>query len=219
MEKTLNFEDADFNLVLEEFLNHYLKDEQIELYNEISFQLELGLFLRKKFPNDKIEFERNIKKLGITYQKSNPLEESLKKEMDIYIYNKKNKSKKFAIELKFPMNGKTPEEMYQFVLDIKFMQVLKDANFTKTYAVVATMDKTYHTGSHHGRKDKNYIFKYFRHFPNQKEALTGKIYKPTGKDKHKKYIDLGTKIYEIKWKNWDISNQKNSKYYVVSIDK
>ncbi len=216
----VNFEDADFNQIIDEFLNHYLIDEEIEIYNEISFQIELGLFLRNKFPNEKIEFERNVKKLGLTIPLKKNLEEAMKKEIDIYLYHKKDKKKRFAIEVKFPLNGETPEEMYQFVLDIKFMQMLKDMGFSKTYTVVLAIDKTYHTGSHQGRNIDDYIFKYFRYFPTKGEVLTGKIYKPTGQYKGKKYIDLKDKIYKINWLPWyNHTANTNSKYYIVSIDK
>ena len=35
-------------------------DEQIEIYNEFSLQHELGIYLRKRIPEYKVQFERNV---------------------------------------------------------------------------------------------------------------------------------------------------------------
>jgi hypothetical protein len=45
-------------------MNSFMKlilEEKIEVYNEFSLQHELGIFLRNKLTNYKIQFERNTK--------------------------------------------------------------------------------------------------------------------------------------------------------------
>lgn len=91
-----------------------VENGSIEIYNEFSLQHELGIFLRNHFPNYRIQFERNTKFFGI--------ETTTKHEIDIVIYNE---YEKMAIELKFPLNGQYPEQMFSFIKDICFMEELK----------------------------------------------------------------------------------------------
>lgn len=101
----------DFNKLLKDFFDK-ANVNNVDIYNEISLQLELGIFLRSQIKDYKIQFERNISFFGITG--------TTKHEIDIVIFNK-DKKEKYAIELKFPKNGQYPEEMYSFIEDIVFM--------------------------------------------------------------------------------------------------
>lgn len=106
---------------LKELINNfwdYQKKNNIELYNEISFQHELGIYLRNNLPNYKIQFERNISYFF------NNVKDTKKKEIDIVIF-KDDFSEKYAIELKYPKNGQYPEQMFSFIKDIKFMEQAK----------------------------------------------------------------------------------------------
>ena len=105
-----------------------IKSNNIEIYNEFSLQHELGIFLRNKISDFKIQFERNI---SFFY----PTVKTIKREIDICIYDE-GKTEKYAIELKFPRNGQYPEQMYKFVRYIKFMEELKNLGFTKTFCLV-----------------------------------------------------------------------------------
>ena len=49
----------NFKELIEDFFETTQK-AGIEIYNEISLQLELGLFLRNKLKDYKIQFERNV---------------------------------------------------------------------------------------------------------------------------------------------------------------
>ena len=52
-------------------MNSFMKlilEEKIEVYNEFSLQHELGIFLRNKLTNYKIQFERNTKFFDIKTQ-------------------------------------------------------------------------------------------------------------------------------------------------------
>lgn len=164
-------------------------------YNEISLQHELGIYLRNKLPSYKVQFERNV-----SYFTSD--NDTMKKEIDIVIY-KENKSEKYAIELKCPLNGQYLEQMYSFVKDIKFMKQLKERDFNKTYCVTLVSDKPFYQG-----KENNGIYKFFR----KENSIYGTIFKPTGTGKNKDSINLLNR-YDFIW--YDLS--KESKYYIIEI--
>ena len=129
-----------------------LSEEDIKkgkIYNEFSLQHELGEFLKMKFKNDpdysefrgyNVQFERNVKDFynGNLYE-DKPLEDGLfvKHEMDIVIFKDFGvNSKKYAIELKFPVNKTPNKRMPHFLQDIQFMEEVKSylKNF-KTYCL------------------------------------------------------------------------------------
>ena len=138
-----------------------VEDDQVEIYNEFSLQHELGIFLREQLSNYKVQFERNTKYFGI--------KETIKHEIDIVVYNDKEK---YAVELKYPVNGQYPEQMYSFIKDILFMEQLKDDGFDATYSLTMVNDKNFYSG-----KKTDGIYTYFR----DGEMLQGTIEKPTGK--------------------------------------
>ena len=102
--------------------------KNIDIYNEFSLQHELGIFLREALPTYKVQFERNVS----YFTNDN---KTIKKEIDIAVFSE-DKAEKYAIELKCPLNGQYPEQMYSFVKDIKFMEQLKERGFTNTCCVV-----------------------------------------------------------------------------------
>jgi len=173
----------------------YVKDKNIELYNEFSLQHELGIYLRSILPDYKVQFERNIS--YFTNDRN-----TIKKEIDITIFSE-DQRKKFAIELKYPLNGQHPEQMYSFVKDVKFMEEVKDRGFTATACVVLVSDKLFFDG-----KRKNGIYKYFR----DEYSIYGDIYKPTGAKKNKEFITLSRR-HKFIWQSLD----EDSKYYLIEI--
>lgn len=185
----------DIKKMVAHFFSKVAKND-IEIYNEFSLQHELGIFLREELPDYKIQFERNVS--FFTYDTN-----TIKKEIDISIFNE-DKSEMFAIELKHPLNGQHPEQMYSFAKDIKFMEELKDRGFQKTAFLALVRDKPFYTG-----QKNTGIYKYFRN----EYALYGDIYKPTGALKNKEFIPLSRK-HEFEW----IENKDGSKYFVVEID-
>jgi hypothetical protein len=111
--------------MLHEIMNEINNIHPIRIYNEISFQIEIGVKLRNKIPNgeSRIFFEKNIK----NYDKD--VEEYVKREIDICINNNcNNEVIESAIELKYPMNGQTPVQMFNFIKDIKFLEQIKEKN-------------------------------------------------------------------------------------------
>jgi hypothetical protein len=58
----------------------FVQSKSIEIYNEFSLQHELGIFLREKLPDYRIQFERNVSYFLINSK-------TIKKEIDISIFN------------------------------------------------------------------------------------------------------------------------------------
>lgn len=184
----------DLRRMIEGFFS-YIVMGKIEIYNEFSFQHELGIYLRRELGRYKIQFERNVSYFSINHT-------TIKKEIDISIFNE-DKSEKYAIELKHPLNGQYPEQMYSFVKDIKFMEELKEKGFIKTAVVVLVSDRPFYEGSsNHG------IYKYFR----EEYGVYGEIYKPTGPMKGKESILLKGR-YDFQWQ----SLEDNEKYFMIEI--
>ncbi|NCA78501.1 MAG: hypothetical protein EOM90_19400, partial [Alphaproteobacteria bacterium] len=113
----------DFTVV-SDFVEKIAKGE-IEIYNEFSLQHEMGIILRSKFPDYKVQFERNVSFFSLTG-------EFIKSEIDIVIYSQKKQKQPtlhYAIELKFPRNGQYPEQMFSCCKDILFAEQLKKGEF------------------------------------------------------------------------------------------
>lgn len=180
--------------LIKDFL-FFADSNNIEIYNEFSLQHELGVFLRTRLKNDyKIQFERNTK-----YFFGADGNDTIKHEIDIVIFNA-DMTEKYAIELKHPLNGQYPEQMYSFVKDIKFMEELKDKGFDSTYCFTLVDDINFYSGN-----NQNGIYSYFR----GSNTLRGRINKPTGNKSE--VIELKNN-YKIDWQGW---NKK--KYYLIEI--
>ena len=171
------------------FMN-LVENGHIEVYNEFSLQHELGIFLRNQLVGYKVQFERNAKHFGIS--------ETVKHEIDIVVFNN---AERYAIELKYPLNGQYPEQMYSFVKDIAFMEQLAEAGFEGAYCITLVNDKNFYSG-----KKTDGIYSYFR----TNAMLGGIIEKPTGKSEET--IEL-KKSYSIKWEGLTTK----MKYYIVDI--
>jgi len=151
---------------LDKFFQLFAKGE-VEIYNEFSFQHELGIFLRHEFPELKIQFERNVSYFDLDkaqYQK---------KEIDLVMFLDKS-NVECVMELKFPRNGQVPETMFSFCKDIAFIEQLVKSGFKRGYFVAVVDDKAFYEGNPKG------IYGLFRNG----QSITGHIQKPTGaKDK------------------------------------
>ena len=167
-----------------------VEQKQIEIYNEFSLQHELGVFLRERLGEYKVQFERNIKFFKLSG--------TIKHEIDIVIYND---TEKYAIELKYPKNGQYPEQMYSFIKDIIFMEQLKTLGFNGTYCLTMVTDKNFYSG-----KKNDGIYAYFR----GNSVLKGLINKPTGNSGET--VEL-KKSHRIIWEGVC----EELKYYIVDI--
>lgn len=150
-------------IINEEFMTEFFKSLSLNsLYNEISFQFELGKFIEQKYKNYKVEYERNITNKKIELDENVKRNISLntnhillnndnkryKKEIDIFIY-KPDLSEKYAIELKFPSStdGYTNANK-KFIEDIEFVNFIKDncKNFKGTYCINIARHKNLYSG-------------------------------------------------------------------------
>lgn len=196
----------DIESLVNDFFNYLIKDKEgIEIYNEFSFQHELGIFLREQLNNKgyKIQFERNVKDFGYVPQDKNE-----KKEIDIVILNKYENNEKYAIELKFAnaTNGQYPEKMFSFIKDIHFMETVKAEckGFVRNYCITIVEDENFY-------KKKGKIDGIYAYFRNGKQITKDEdIEKPTGKEKYS--ISL-KKTYQIIWRDFG----ENKKFYIVEI--
>ena len=115
-----------------------LKDMYV--YNEFSFQHELGNYLRDK--NYNVKFEYNVINLSTSIQ-------TCKKEIDILILDRNGKAK-YAIELKYLKKGSgVPKRMFHCVEDMRFMKdvVTNIPEIKSSYCVVITEDHNFYNGS------------------------------------------------------------------------
>lgn len=184
--------------LIEDFCKEIKEKEEI-IYNEFSLQHELGMFLRKKLQNCKVEFERNVTLSVLNFG----MEQTCKKEMDIVVYTLDGREK-YAIEVKYPCNKQYPEQMFSFIKDIKFMEELQERGADRTYCLCVVDDPCFYSS---GRK-KEGIYSYFR----CGNEITGKITKPTGK-KDESFEIKGK--YKIVWKELDDIRH----YYLIEIQK
>lgn len=181
--------------IIIEFLEDSKKIEFSNIYNEFSLQHELGIYLRNYLKDSyKIEFERNINFFFTDVDKSL----FTKKEIDIVIYSK-DKKEKYAIEIKHPLNGQYPEQMFSFIKDLKFLEELKTNGFTGTISLVLVKDKSFYEGR--GAKG---IYQFFR----CNNILKGTIEKPTGSDK------CNIKLKDSYTINW-VELENEYKYYIL----
>ncbi len=186
---------------LEKYLNdfvYYAIHEKIEIYNEFSLQHELGIYLRERLKDTeyKIQFERNAAYFGVDKSKL------IKREIDISVFNR-NLDEKYAIELKYPLNGQYPETMYSFIKDICFCEQLTQSGFDGALAFAIVNDKLFYEGSM-----KEGIYSYFRTL----KPLKGSIIKPTGTVPDEIILN---REYFINWNK--IS--ETSRYYIIATDK
>lgn len=203
-------------LIIQDFLDNVLGKllYDNDVYNEFSLQHELGIYLRnelKKRGNYKVQFERNVNDTDVFGTSFS----SVKKEMDIYIFNidkeKEKVKERYAIELKFPRNGQYPEQMYSFVKDIRFMDDVKNiGKANRTFVVTLVDDEKFY--SKNSPLSVSGIYQYFR----AGVPITKTICKPTGKGKGVNSVIIGGS-YTIKWeqvfyKGAIVLNKKKEEY-------
>jgi len=165
-----------------------------EYFVEATFQFNLMMKLVNIVDESNIFPERNIEYYGLDSKNYT------KKIIDIVLGNEKGFN--IAIELKMPMNGQVPEQMYSFVKDIRFLEELKASRkFNRCYLLTITNDHNFWSG-----QINNGIYPYFR----ENKILTGRIEKPTGGNK--KFFKISGK-YEINWKIYD----NDFKYFIIEI--
>lgn len=173
-----------------------VQNGNIEIYNEFSFQHELGLYLRKRLPAHKVQFERNVGDFGL------PKSQFIKREIDISVFPDDRSILACAFELKFPRNGQYPEQMYSFCKDVAFLEQLVKEGFEKSYFIAVVDDPLFYSGIR-----KTGIYAHFR----SDRPIEGKIQKPTG-GKGEQIIVNGS--YLVNW----MTIQNGWKYFVIEVN-
>ena len=108
-----------------------ITDSPIELYSEFGLQHELAIFLRSNFEDLTVRLEYPTSRIF------NPLPELVKKEIDLYVTNRQGE--KFIIEIKMPKNDSgIPNQMYEAVRDIKFLEQMKHNHMNGCFAILMT---------------------------------------------------------------------------------
>jgi len=164
----------------------YVKKNNVTIYNEASIQYELAIFLRRKIKNYKIQLERNVSAFGLDKTKT----KFLKKEIDVCIFRgdePKKSAEKYAIEIKFPINGEYPAQMFSFCKDIRFLEELRAAGFQNNLFIAFTNDRLFWEG-----EKKDGVYKPFR----QSEKLEGVVKDPFSNEEIK-----FEKKYHFKWQD------------------
>lgn len=142
------YDDNSYPLTYSVAQSFIAKEKDKYIYNEFSFQHELGNYLRKIFSskNYKIKFELNVK---TQYQVK-----SCKSESDIFILDQ-NGEAKYAIELKYlKKNCAEPRRMFQCVEDMQFMSdvVKQIKSIDKAFCVVITENTRLYQGESNRNK-------------------------------------------------------------------
>ena len=178
-------------IIEKEFLDKF-KEKEFKLYNEFSLQFELAMFLRHH-KEKKIQLERNVGHYGLG-------KDFIKKEIDIVEYVGADDDIKniTAIELKFPINGQVPEQMFSFIKDIKFLEQLNKESKKTNYFLAITNDSKFWNK----KLKTSGIYGYFRgkNFLGAKELKKEEkgIEKPTGESKYS--IEIEGNYGNIEWK-------------------
>lgn len=204
------------------------------IYNEISFQHELGEYLRERLEKENyiVQFERNINDLG--YENTRKMKKFAKTEIDLVILNKENEKDNYIIELKYHSkeNKRYHDTTADCIKDIRFVYDVINAtkeqdrqnqiSFKKGYCITIVEDKQFYTKSN---REKSYNYYCFRDI---EDSFKKRQIDYSGRKKDIiKVEDLIQKNYlPIRMqKNKDTSNWKSichdndAKYYMVEIEK
>ena len=129
----------DLNGLLNEFIAE-LGPSAIDIYNEPGLQHELALFLRPRVVPEgyRFELERNSSHFQV--------QGLPKSEMDIVIY-RPDRSEMHCIELKVPLQVAVPERMFQFCIDLAFLEGLRRKGFASGMAPMITNDSNFWQGT------------------------------------------------------------------------
>jgi len=173
----------------------------IDIYNEFSLQHELGLYLRSRLTDCKVQFERNVSHFQLAKENFE------KREIDLAVTSASGE-RLSVIELKYPRNGQVPESMYSFCKDIAFLEQLLLAGFQSAYFLAMADDKLFYSGSSEG------IYGLFR----SGMPITGKIEKPTGEKNLAEDKKRSVKISGIYTASW-MPVSGSSKFCLIEVHK
>lgn len=175
----------------------------IELYSEFGLQHELAIFLRSNFEDLTVRLEYPTSRIF------NPLPELVKKEIDLYVTNRQGE--KFIIEIKMPKNDSgIPNQMYEAVRDIKFLEQMKNNHINGCFAILMTS----HSSFWQAPQANAGIYQFF----NGEQINIQSLWQTNMPDfLHKKGEVRLHRNYSATWNNYlDVHNIK-WKYYVLEL--
>jgi len=143
----------------------------------------------------------SLKETHVFFELTNKDDEPFKKkEMDIVVFDLAKKEK-HCIELKYPINGQYPEQMFSACKDIKFLEQLVLSGFDESYFVMFAKDTPFYSET-----GDSGIYLNFR----KEKLIKNLITKPTGaKDETLNFKGK----YAINW--MDVKNKL--KWFVIKV--
>jgi len=190
------------NFKVRKLVDKFFREEapKIVLYNEAGLQHELAIYLRKSVCDVRLEYP-------ITSLDPMVDVKPIKKEIDIFVINKKEK---VLIELKFPRTkAGMPLEIYRAVEDVRFgEEAIEHGKVNAFISVFMTDHRSITIG-----KNPNHLYRYFNHINKIKSINNDNVALP----KFMKGIRdiILKKDYIIEWK-WLDNNGEKYKYYIVT---
>lgn len=122
---------------MQEIIQHFFKNfsqEPIELYNEAGLHHELGIFLKKHYPDLSVKLNYPVSRMF------NPIPKLANKDADLFIIE--NGIQKHIVELKMPKDENASHiDLYRHVLDLKFLEQLKEHGYDTCISVFLTKRK------------------------------------------------------------------------------
>lgn len=175
----------------------------IELYSEFGLQHELAIFLRSNFEDLTVRLEYPTSRIF------NPLPELVKKEIDLYVTNRQGE--KFIIEIKMPKNDSgIPNQMYEAVRDIKFLEQMKNNHINGCFAILMTS----HSSFWQAPQANAGIYQFF----NGEQINIQSLWQTNMPNfLHKKGEVRLHRNYSATWNNYLDVHNINWKYYVLKL--
>jgi hypothetical protein len=175
----------------------------IELYSEFGLQHELAFYLRSNYQDLIIRLEYPTPRIF------NPFPQLIKKEIDVFITT--DKGKRYVIELKMPKEDcGVPNEMYNAIKDVKFLEQLRQNDIDGCYSVLMTKRQAFWQAP----RANAGIYQFFNgqnvniqtldlaHLPNFLHIKGGIILNNN---------------YQGQWVNYSDVNNAHWKYYILNV--
>ncbi len=189
---------------MHEIIQHFFKNfsqNPIELYNEAGLHHELGVFLKKYYPDLNVKLNYPVSRMF------NPIPKLANKDADLYIIE--GGVQKHVVELKMPKDENASHiDLYRHVLDLKFLEQLKEHGYDTCTSVFLTKRKNIWESTNGG------IYKKFA-------AETVNIGSVT-KEEIQPYLIHGGPIelsgtYSAKWEVIHDAKGDEYRYYIINV--
>lgn len=185
-------------LSLRPYIAEFARDissDTVEVYNEFSVQFELAMFLRSHLASRfSVQLERNIGYFNL--EKAT----FIKREMDIVVFSQ-SPIERHCIEIKFPLQGQYPEQMFSACKDVRFLEQLVESGFNSGCFLMLANEAGFY-----GDRGPTGIYQMFR-----AEKLTqGMVQKPTGSRDEVLHLSGN---YRIEWQPLFAS----LRYFVIEV--